>query len=89
MEFLLTGGKKRNPQTNEIIRESPYLQEWQTVPKQKRTCLHRLWNDENLNIRNIRNDLLHSGFRTNSLSATSIIVKIEEIFARLKEIASL
>ncbi|RMD63208.1 TIGR02221 family CRISPR-associated protein, partial [Candidatus Parcubacteria bacterium] len=62
-EILLSGGKRGD-------KESRHRDEWKTVPERKR--LRRLWN-EPLNLANLRNDVMHTGFRKNPKAAEEII----------------
>lgn len=85
MELLLNGGtRKENEQT---IRQSPYLQEWQNLPHHKR--LNTLWQGEPCKLANLRNDVLHSGFRKGSLSATTAIERTKQVLDEINQIARL
>ncbi|MBR8831961.1 MAG: hypothetical protein N5P05_001729 [Chroococcopsis gigantea SAG 12.99] len=81
MELLLNGG--RTPDKSE---ESPYLEEWQKIPKQKRNKLTNLWAGE-FNLAKLRNDVLHAGFRKNPKSAEEILGQTWQIIDKLREIA--
>ena len=80
LELLLSGGK--NPQTGE---ESKYLARWDTVLCGKR--LRKLWGAQPYNLANVRNDVLHSGFRKNPKPAQEIVALTAEIVEELNEIA--
>jgi CRISPR-associated Csx2 family protein len=64
MELLLAGGKVKDKETNKIIKVSSYLEKWESLPKQMRKPITRLWGGD-LNLASLRNDVLHAGFRKN------------------------
>jgi hypothetical protein len=82
MEFLLTGGENPN-------RRSPYLEEWQRIPKSKRKPVANLWGGNDLKLANLRNDVLHAGFRKNPGNPEDILEKTKRIVTELKSIALL
>ena len=93
MEFLLSGGKRTNRQTGEV-EISPYREQWKQLPHSKH--ISRLWQGKErgehgreLNLANLRNDVLHSGFRKNPKEAQAIIAQTEHIVAEINEIARL
>ncbi|WP_437207048.1 TIGR02221 family CRISPR-associated protein [Planctomicrobium sp. SH664] len=86
MEFLLQrGGKSVNKVSGEIERESPRRVLWQAMDFRKR--LARIWN-EPFNLANLRNDVLHAGFRKNPKTPEEIEKAIREIAVELKAIWS-
>lgn len=85
MEFLLAGGKIKNQQTGETS-ESPYLQQWEDISKQLRKPIARLWGGD-LSLANLRNDVLHAGFRKNPKAPEDILEKTRQIITELKNIA--
>jgi CRISPR-associated Csx2 family protein len=85
MELLLNGGKIKDKDGN-TIKESQYLEQWSSIPKQKRKQLNRLWGGE-LNLANLRNDVLHAGFRKNPKNAQDILQQTEIIITELQSIA--
>lgn len=85
MELLLTGGKIKDKDGN-LIKESQYLVEWSNLPKEKKKQLNRLWGGE-LNLANLRNDVLHAGFRKNPKNAQNILHQTELIIKELEAIA--
>jgi len=85
MELLLNGGKLKDAQGN-VIRESPRLAQWPSGQKGKK--LRTLWGGQ-LNLANLRNDVLHAGFRKNPQSAEAIVQKTEKIIDELKDIAEM
>jgi CRISPR-associated DxTHG motif protein len=86
MELLLNGGKTP-PDKDGNKYESPHLEEYKsTIPKDKRKKLTDLWKDK-YKLANLRNDVLHSGFRKHPQSAVDILQKTEEIITELKDIA--
>lgn len=86
MELLLLGGRRKD-QAGKIVAESPRLFQWSTVPEGKR--LKTLWNNPPLNLTNLRNDVLHSGFRKGPKDILEIKMLTEKIVAELREIAAL
>jgi CRISPR-associated DxTHG motif protein len=88
MEFLLaTGGKPKDQKTGKI-KESPYLKQWEEIPGEKRKPISRLWNGDP-SLANLRNDVLHSGFRKNPKPPQVILEQTEQIVKELKAIARL
>lgn len=84
MELLLNGGKSKSNGSNPS-RISRRLTEWPGVPSGKR--LRALWAGE-LALANLRNDVLHSGFRHNALGAKDIIARTQEVIRELRAIAA-
>ena len=78
-EILLAGGKRGQ-------RESRHREEWETVPAGRR--LRRLW-QEPFNLANLRNDVLHTGFRKTPKSAAEIIDQTKKVVDEINEIARL
>lgn len=78
-EILLAGGKRGD-------RESRHREKWETVPEGKR--LRRLWQDP-FNLANLRNDVLHTGFRKAPKSAAEIIAQTGRVVSEINEIARL
>ncbi len=87
MELLLRGGTDKDSKTGEVIRTSTYLEVWKEFKHRKRLC--KLWGGDPLQLANLRNDVLHSGFRKGSQSATDIIDKTEQVLDEINEIAKL
>ncbi|MFB8790759.1 MAG: TIGR02221 family CRISPR-associated protein [Potamolinea sp.] len=85
MELLLTGGKIKD-KDGKIIKESRYLNEWSNISKKNRKQLNNLWGGD-FNLANLRNDVLHSGFRKNPKSAEDIMEQTNKIIEELKAIA--
>jgi len=85
MELLLVGGTIKNKESNSV-KESKYLKQWKEFPKDKRKQLTNIWNDE-FRLANLRNDVLHSGFRKNPKKAEDIILQTQRILEALKLIA--
>jgi len=85
MELLLTGGKIPGSDGN-TIRESLYLDQWSKIPKKIRKQLNNLWGGQ-FNLANLRNDVLHAGFRKNPKSAKKILDETDEIIKKLNTIA--
>jgi CRISPR-associated DxTHG motif protein len=86
MELLLSGGATP-PDANGNKYKSPYLEKYKvTVSKEKRGKLLDIWSQK-YKLANLRNDVLHSGFRKNPQSATDILKKTEEVIRELKGIA--
>ncbi|MBW4630991.1 MAG: TIGR02221 family CRISPR-associated protein [Iphinoe sp. HA4291-MV1] len=84
MELLLNGGKIKDKENN-TIKESRYLDEWLKLPKQKKKQLNKLWGGE-FNLANLRNDVLHAGFRKNPKNAKDILHQTEAIIKELQTI---
>ncbi|MBW4595327.1 MAG: TIGR02221 family CRISPR-associated protein [Brasilonema angustatum HA4187-MV1] len=84
MELLLNGGKIKDKEDN-TIKESRYLDEWLKLPKQKKKQLNKLWGGE-FNLANLRNDVLHAGFRKNPKNAKDILHQTEAIIKELQTI---
>ena len=85
MELLLRGGKIKDAEGN-TIKESKYLEQWRSIPKNSRKSLNKLWSGE-FNLANLRNDVLHAGYRKNPHSAEYILEQGEKIVELLKAIA--
>jgi CRISPR-associated DxTHG motif protein len=84
MELLLSGGKKKDSSGNTI--ESPYLSQWHSVPEGKR--LVQLWGNSFF-LANLRNDVLHSGFRKKPKEPSEIRDQTRKIVIELDQIATL
>ena len=80
MEILLAGGKRGD-------RRSKYLEEWKELPKKQRKQLNNLWSGEEYNLANLRNDVLHAGFRKNPRPSEDIIQKTKDILEELKSVS--
>jgi CRISPR-associated Csx2 family protein len=85
MELLLNGGKIKDKE-GKTIKESLYLEQWSSIPKKKKKQVNRLWGGE-LNLANLRNDVLHAGFRKNSKNAEDILQQTEAIIKELQSVA--
>lgn len=85
MELLLIGGKIKDPATGEVLRKSTYVEQWSTVPHNKR--LRNLWGGT-YNLANLRNDVLHSGFRKNPKSAAELKQAVDNALLELNAIAA-
>jgi hypothetical protein len=86
MELLLNGGTgQKDAQGNRYI--SPYLEQYKaSIPQDKRTQLSNLWSNT-YRLANLRNDVLHAGFRKNPQSAEYIIEQTKQIVEELRQIA--
>jgi CRISPR-associated Csx2 family protein len=80
MEILCCGGKIGD-------RESVYRNQYKEIEKSKRKLINQLWNDPPCTLANLRNDVLHSGFRKNPKSVTEIKEVLQKIINQLNEIA--
>lgn len=80
MEILCCGGKIGE-------RESVYRNQYKEIQKSKRKLINQLWNDPPYTLANLRNDVLHSGFRKNPKSITEIKEVLQEVITKLNEIA--
>ncbi len=88
MELLLLGGTLKDRQTKEVLRVGIYLDRWQQeITEAKRKQLNKIWTGNN-SITNLRNDVLHSGFRKNSRDTKEIIKQIDFTFSQLRDIAN-
>ena len=81
MELLLNGGKLKDKNGN-IIKESPRFADWPSGPGWSK--LRPLWN----NLANLRNDVLHAGFRKNPKDMTTIIESTKKVIEQLQKIAT-
>lgn len=86
MELLLSGGKIKDKEGN-TIRESLYLEQWSNTPKKQKKQLNNLWGGD-FNLANLRNDVLHSGFRKNPKKAEDILEQTRKIIEELKAVAA-
>ncbi|GIW83415.1 MAG: hypothetical protein KatS3mg105_5222 [Gemmatales bacterium] len=84
MELLLTGGKVKDPKTGKTVKESPRRGQWSGVPARKK--LRRLWNDPPYTLANLRNDLLHAGFRKNPRDAQEIKTMVPGVLEELRTV---
>ncbi|MEA5593489.1 hypothetical protein [Rivularia sp. UHCC 0363] len=64
------------------------MNEWYKISKNIRKPLNKLWGGD-FNLANLRNDVLHAGFRKNPKSAKDILQQTETIVDELKNIAKL
>jgi len=85
VELLLSGGKIKNPETG-LERVSKHLEQWHTVRDGKR--LRTLWSNPPYQLANLRNDVLHSGFRKEPKSPKDIIDLTQKIVEELNAIAA-
>lgn len=83
MELLLAGGKLKDPKTGDTRKESPRLNEWNSVPANSK--LRQLWGGT-LNLANLRNDVLHAGFRKNAKEPVEIKFAVAAIVTELRSI---
>lgn len=83
MELLLAGGKIKDKGRT---RESQYLAKWNLIDKRKRKLVTNLWGGD-LKLANLRNDVLHAGFRKNPQNSEDILEKTKRIMNELKAIA--
>lgn len=79
VEILLAGGQIGD-------RSSQYLEQWRQLDEQLTTKLKDIWANVFL-LSNLRNDVLHAGFRRNSRSASEIERKFLPIIEELKSLA--
>lgn len=84
MELLLNGGTIKDNHGN-VVKESPRLSDWSQVPNGKQ--LRALWGGA-LNLANLRNDVLHAGFRKNAKSVETIGNLTKQIIQELRCIAA-
>ena len=85
MELLLSGGKIKDKEGN-TTKESKYLEQWRSITKKKRKSLNKLWGGD-FNLANLRNDVLHAGYRKNPRSAEYIQEQSKQIAEQLNAIA--
>lgn len=85
MELLLRGGKDKDKEGN-TVNESKFLTQWKEINKKKRKPLNKLWGGD-FKLANLRNDVLHAGYRKNYSSAAYIQAQTEKIVELLKAIA--
>jgi CRISPR-associated DxTHG motif protein len=84
MELLLNGGVIKRG--NEVIRESKYNRVWSTVPDGKR--LRRLWGGQPCHLANLRNDVLHAGFRPDPSPPGEVLTQTRQIVEEINQIAA-
>jgi len=87
MELLLNGGKQKDKSTGQTIYVSPYLTEWESHPLRKQVV--SLWSGRSPGLANLRNDVLHSGFRKNPRPADEIVKQIGDIVDEIDKLARL
>jgi len=80
MELLL------NYQSNNRGKKPKYLEQWYSLPKETTDQLTDLWRDR-LNLANLRNDVLHAGFRKNPKNAEDILAQTKVIIQELQSIS--
>jgi len=85
IELLLAGGTRKG-YDGVPDRKSTYLDQWLEISKKTRTQLTNLWGGQS-NLANLRNDVLHAGFRKNPKSAKKILDETDEIIKKLNTIA--
>lgn len=86
MELLLNGGTRKSADGKNVV-EAKHLAEWTMHPHRKEVA--HLWQGEGYNLANLRNDVLHSGFRKNPQPAQEIIERSGRIVQKINEIARL
>lgn len=86
MELLLNGGVRKSADGKNVV-EAKHLAEWDIHPH-RREVVH-LWQGEGYSLANLRNDVLHSGFRKNPQPAEEIIERSGRIVQKINEIARL
>lgn len=84
MELLLVGGSEKDKQTGQV-RRSPYLEAWKKLPLRKR--LLWLWGGDDYKLANLRNDVLHCGFRPNAKSSVEVLKEADKVLLELNNIA--
>ncbi|MEB3887255.1 TIGR02221 family CRISPR-associated protein [Lyngbya sp. CCY1209] len=80
MEILCCGGKVGD-------RESIYRSQYKEIEQSKRKTINQLWNNPPCKLANLRNDVLHSGFRKNPKTVAEIKNTLQEILQQLNQIA--
>ncbi len=82
MEILCCGGKVGE-------RESLYRDQYKKIEKNKRKIVNKLWNDQPFTLANLRNDVLHSGFRKDPKSVGQIKKTLQKIIEELQKVAEI
>lgn len=92
IELLLSGARK--DKDGNVVKDSRHRDAWKQNPHRKRIA--RLWqgrergpDGRELNLANLRNDVLHSGFRKDPKTAADIIQQTSQVVKEIKEIARL
>ncbi len=85
IELLLNGSRKNDEGT--IIAESRHVSEWQKDNRRK--VVANLWQGVDFKLANLRNDVLHSGFRKKPGKAEDIIKQSKRIADQINAIADL
>lgn len=80
-ELLLDGGTRK--ENDVVVAESPRKPEWLEHPLRKSCC--DVWAHTH-KLANLRNDLLHAGFRKNPHAAKEAIAQIESVVTELRKI---
>lgn len=86
MEFLLNRGGEVK-ENGVVVALSPYREKWKAWQHHKR--FGRLWSSKPIELTNLRNDVLHSGFRKNSQTASEIVKQVKAVIDEINEIAQL
>ena len=86
MEFLLNRGGKYKDDAGNTTGESEYAKQWQEITKTKKKPLNKLWTGD-FDLANLRNDVLHAGYRKNHRAAEDILEQTQAILEQLKAIA--
>jgi len=86
MEFLLSRGGEIK-ENGVVVAQSPYREKWKSWTHHKR--FGRLWSSEPCQLTNLRNDVLHSGFRKDSQSADEIVKQAKMVVDEINQIAAL
>jgi CRISPR-associated DxTHG motif protein len=86
MEFLLNRGGEVK-ENGVIVAQSPYREKWKAWQHYKR--FGRLWSSKPCQLTNLRNDVLHSGFRKSSQSADEIVKQVKKVVDEINQIAAL
>ena len=92
-EFLLNYSGYREDKETGKIEVSPYREEWKRYPHRK--TISRLWQGKErgsegkeYNLANLRNDVLHSGFRKGAKPANEVIAQTSRILEELNRLAA-
>lgn len=76
IELLLSGGQRKD-EHGKIIKESRHLDSWRKDKRRK--IINQLWQGREITLANLRNDVLHAGFRKNPGKAEVVIRQTRKV----------
>lgn len=85
MESLLRSERIKDKESGIVTRDSPYLESWNNCRHKPR--INKLWSGDPCKLADLRNDVMHSGFRKNPKPAEEIIHQIQEVVNEINILA--